>query len=233
MKTPIDVIKGTIVDWDERTQELTIKAHYDDINTMLRREYKDVSIQLHDSLPLSQEQRKMCYSLLNAIAEWAGNGRDETKQIMKYEFLIQHLEFVSEELFSLSNAPMSLVCCFQSFLVDFIISNGIPTKRPLIEYVDDIEQYVYSCMIHKQCCVCGKPAELHHWDKIGMGRDRNEVDQVGMKAMPLCRTHHTECHTIGQKEFDRAYYLSPVEIDKTILKIYGIKKGQKNNVKSN
>lgn len=30
MKTPVDTIKGRIVGYDERTQELLIRAHYDD-----------------------------------------------------------------------------------------------------------------------------------------------------------------------------------------------------------
>ena len=60
-----------------------------------------------------------------------------------------------------------------------------------------------------------------------MGRNRDEIIHEGMEAMPLCRTHHAECHTMGQKEFDEKYHLEGgVPLDRTLCKIYGLKKKQ-------
>ena len=42
----IDHVKGRIVEYDERRGELVIRAPYSDFATMVRREYKDVDIQL-------------------------------------------------------------------------------------------------------------------------------------------------------------------------------------------
>ena len=87
MKTPIDVVDGVITDVDERSGMITIKARYDDWVTLIRREYKNVKVQLIDSRKLSDKQRKSCYALIAEIADFVGEGRDRTKEWMKIKFL--------------------------------------------------------------------------------------------------------------------------------------------------
>ena len=225
MKSPIDTIVGTITDYDERTGILTIKALYPDYVTMIRRQYKKCNIQLVDSRPLSDKQRRACYALLREISDFTGQGPDSAKEYMKLKFLVEDLSETADKIFSLSNAPMSLVCAFQRFLVRFILEWDIPTHFPLMQFVDDINDYVYACLINKKCCVCGKRAELHHIERVGMGRGRGEIIHEGMEAFPLCREHHTECHSIGQQTFNEKYHLERgIELDKTLCKIYGLKR---------
>ena len=167
----------------------------------------------------------MCYAFIRAIAEWSGSSSEEIKEAFKLEFWADKVDTLADKIFSLSNAPMSLVAEFQRFLIDFIISNDVPVKRPLREYVDDVAHYTYMCLIHKKCAVCGRKADLHHIDAIGMGNDRREVEHLGREVMSLCREHHTEIHTIGKAEFMEKYHLDGgMEADKTILKIYGLKR---------
>lgn len=229
MKTPIDVVRGAITDYDERSGVLTIKAQYPDWVTMVKRGYKNCNVQLIDSRPLSDKQRRACYALLREISDFTGQGTDSTKEWMKLKFLSEDLDETADKIFSLSNAPMSLVCAFQRFLVRFILEWDIPTRFPLVSMVDDIHDYIYACLINRKCCVCGKRADLHHVDRVGMGRDREEIIHEGMEALPLCREHHQECHMIGQKTFNDKYHLdSGIEIDRTICKIYGLKGTRKN-----
>lgn len=229
MKTPIDVVRGAITDYDERSGVLTIKAQYPDWVTMVKRGYKNCNVQLIDSRPLSDKQRRACYALLREISDFTGQGTDSTKEWMKLKFLAEDLDETADKIFSLSNAPMSLVCAFQRFLVRFILEWDIPTRFPLASMVDDIHDYIYACLINRKCCVCGKRADLHHVDRVGMGRDREEIIHEGMEALPLCREHHQECHMIGQQTFNDKYHLdSGIEIDRTICKIYGLKGTKKN-----
>ena len=174
MKTPIDVVKGRIVDVDERGT-VTIKAHYDDWFTLTKREYKDCLVQMVDARPLSDKQRKACYALIREIAEYTGMGNDPTKEYMKLKFLADDLGETADKIFSLSNAPMSLVCAFQRFLVRFILDWDIPCRFSLLEFVDDIQDYIYSCLVNKKCVICGKHADLHHVDHVGIGSDRDEM----------------------------------------------------------
>lgn len=217
------MLKGKIIDLREDGTAI-IQAQVP-IDQVLHRQVKECYIDLIDSRPLSDKQRKMCYALINAIADWSGSSTEEIKEAFKLEFWAEKVDTLADKIFSLANAPMSLVAEFQKFLVNFIISNDVPVKRPLLEYVDDIAHYTYMCLINKKCVVCGKRADLHHIDTIGMGNNRKEVEHLGREVMSLCREHHTEMHTIGAKDFLNLYHLNGgVVADKTILKIYGLKK---------
>ena len=77
--------------------------------------------------------------------------------------------------------------------------------------------------MNKRCAVCGRKAELHHVDHVGMGRNRKEICHIGMRALPLCREHHTEIHKVGQTDFLKRYILEPVKIDERIAKVYRLK----------
>lgn len=197
-----------------------------DTTRFIHQGIKECYVDYIDSRPLSDKQRKMCYALINAIAEWSGSSSTEIKEAFKLEFWAERIDTLSDKIFSLSNAPMSLVAEFQKFLVNFILDNDIPTKRPLREYVDDIDHYVYMCLINKKCAVCGKkPVELNHIDTVGMGNDRTEVQHEGREAISLCREHHKEYHDIGKLSFFEKYHFERgVEIDKTILKIYKLRR---------
>lgn len=227
MKTPFDIVQGRIVDYDEKRGEAIIRAPAD-IYAMLKREYKTCQVQFVDSRPLSDKQRRTCYKLIGEIADYTGQGKDSTKEWMKLKFLTEDFQQTADALFSLSNAPMSLVCAFQRFLVRFILEWDIPCSFPLLEFVDDIQDYVYSCLVNKKCCICGAHTQLHHVDRVGMGRNREEIIHEGMEAMPLCDKHHTEVHTIGQDSFNNKYHLDGgIVLDKTLCRIYRLK-GNKN-----
>lgn len=217
------MLKGKVVGLSE-DGTATIKAQVP-LAQFLHREVKEVYVDMIDSRPLSDKQRRMCYALVKAIADWAGNGSEEVKEAFKLDFWAERVDTLSDKIFSLSNAPMSLVAEFQRFLVAFILTHDVPTKRPLREYVDDIEAYTYLCLVRRRCAVCGRRAELHHIDAIGMGNDRAEVQHEGREVMSLCREHHTELHAVGKAEFMTKYHLDGgVPCDKTIMKIYGLRR---------
>ena len=217
------MIKGQLIELHEDGRAV-IEAILP-VHQVIHRDVKEVYVDLIDSRPLSDKQRRMCYALIGAISEWSGSSVDDIKTAFKLEFWAGEVDTIADKIFSLSNAPMSLVAEFQRFLVGFIISNGVPTKRPLLEYVDDVENYTYLCLIHKKCAVCGRRADLHHVDAIGMGNDRTAVTHLGREVISLCREHHTEIHSIGKAEFMAKYHLDGgIEADKTILKIYGLRR---------
>lgn len=218
----IDKVVGKITGYDERRGVVLIEAPFADFARMCRREYKEVTITFKDSRPLSERQRKCCYAMIRDIAEWSGYGSTEIKEIMKFDFAASMVDDM--ETFSLSDAPMSTVAAFQKFLARFIIEHDVPTRRSMLDYVDDVQDYVYACLAAKKCVVCGRKADLHHCEAVGMGRNRDEIIHEGMVVLPLCREHHTEAHQIGQKTFEDKYHIKGVEADKTVCRIYGLKK---------
>ena len=217
------MVKGKIVNVLE-DGKVMIMADIN-ISKYVKQDIKECYIDYIDSRNLSDKQRKFCYSLINAIADWSGSTTQEIKEAFKLEFWADKVDTLADKIFSLSNAPMSLVAEFQRFLIEFVLSNDVPTKFPLIDYVDDIDHYVYMCLIHKKCAICGKKAELHHIDTVGMGNDRAEIIHEGRECLSLCREHHTKMHQIGKQEFFEKYHLNGgIKIDKTILKIYGLRR---------
>lgn len=222
MADVIDRVRGTITAYDERRGVVTIEAPYADFAAMCRREYKQVDITMLDSRPLSDKQRRSCYAMIREIADWSGYEPDEIKDMMKFNFLASLVD--SMDTFSLSDASMSTVAAFQTFLARFIVAHDVPTKKPMLDYVDDVEAYIYACLAAKKCPVCGRKADLHHVDAVGMGRDRTHIIHEGMEVLPLCREHHTEIHTTGKSDFCKKYHLpGGVPADKTICKLYHLK----------
>ena len=136
------------------------------------------------------------------------------------------MQTLESEMFSLSDCSVTTCREFISFLIDFMIENGVPSKIPLYEQCEDIRRYVYACLIHKTCCVCGKRgADVHHLSgsRVGHGGLKwREKDQTGAKVIPLCREHHTICHN-GEAAFLERYHLEGIEMDAAIKKVYKVK----------
>lgn len=217
----MEILQGKIVDISPHG--VTVFVPYDNIDRLCKRQYDEVEVGFKDGRTLAPSQRRKAYALMGEIAEWSGTDKEEVKEIVKHQFIAQHLEGLQKELFSLSDCDMTTAKEFISYLIDFIVAWEVPTKLPLVEYCEDIKRYIYACLTHKQCAVCGKrPCDLHHFgsDRIGMGNDRREVNHLGRECLPLCREHHMETDQIGDGAFITKYHLEPVEIDEKIAKIY-------------
>ncbi len=169
----------------------------------------------HDGRTLSAKQRSKIILLCQEIAEW--QGEDDT--ILRYDFIKRFCALYGElvgyrPIFSLSDASMSEAKELIGWLIDFCLEWGVPMRRPLIQYSEDIGRYLYACLIHRKCCLCGaENSDTHHTTAVGMGVNRDEIDHVGMEAMALCRVHHTEAHTMGQPDFDERYKVFGIRID--------------------
>ena len=95
-------------------------------------------------------------------------------------------------------------------LIEFSLEHGIQLSDLAINRTDDIGKYLYYCIKHKRCAVCGRLGEIHHVDTIGMGNDRRHVDDSEYRKICLCREHHIEVHKIGLNDFEKKH------------KVYGI-----------
>lgn len=183
----------------------------------------EVRVIWQDSRCITNEQRRKAWALMTEIAVYQGQGKDDVYREQAAAFSLKNLETMQGQLFHLSTATVSEARAFITLLIEIIIEYGIPTKEPLYGLCDDLPRYMYACLINKKCAVCGRKAELHHYDRVGMGNNRNEINHIGMRAMAVCREHHREIDTIGQKAFDEKYHLEPVAIDENIAKKYRLR----------
>lgn len=152
---------------------------------------------------ITADQRKKIYATIADFSMFFGYPPEEMKEVMKYQFMAA----TGIDYFSLGNCCVTVASTFISHLLDFALEWGVPLSEPLIDRCEDIEKAVYSSLMHKRCVVCGQPGEVHHWDAIGMGRDRGNVDDSHLRKICLCRKHHNEAHNTGRDSFEQRYHV--------------------------
>lgn len=212
----MEILDGKIADYSNGI--ITAKADFNNTERFCRISPGECLIVLKDSRTITAEQRKKAYALLGEIADYMGEMPEYTKRLFKLKFIHDELKGIADDVFSLSNCDVTIAHDFIAYLIDFIIAHEIPTKVPLAELCEDVEKFVYACAMKKICCVCGKKAELHHYDAIGSRYDRDKPVHEGLRALPLCRQHHIRAHEISKETFLEEYHLQPITIDKSICK---------------
>lgn len=159
---------------------------------------------------ITEQQRKYIYQLFHDIGDCFGNSPEEIKSQLKE--IYAHLEEIPA--FSLSDCSQNIAAGFIDFLIIFAVENKVPLKENPIKHITDLEKYQLACIKNKVCCVCGKVAEIHHYDAIGISHKRGKPeDEVTLRKMALCRVHHTEAHTIGRETFCNKYHVTPVLVN--------------------
>lgn len=181
-----------------------------EINPFLveRQEIKSCLVKYDDGRTIRADQRKKAYAIMADISEHTGHEPEQIKELMKYYYIARY----GGGYFSLSDCTVSVARDFISYLIDFCFEQGIGTRDTLLNNTDDINRYLYSCLLNRKCAVCNKKAEIHHCEgsRVGMGFNRNKIDNEGRFAIALCRKCHNQAHSDEYGFFDKH-------------KIYGIK----------
>lgn len=190
----------------EETVFLATAPSHQLVDVIRKKRIATAELRLDDGRCISAEQRKKAYATIRDIADYTGYMPEEQKEWLK----VEHILRTGGERFSLSNCSMDQAREFINTILEFALENGIPLSERGMERTEDIGRYLYCCLLHKKCAVCGRKGEVHHVDAIGMGNDRRAVDDRFHRKLCLCREHHTMAHQIGMKDFTHMY------------KVYGI-----------
>lgn len=184
-----------------------------------------VMVLWHDKRGISPEQRRKAWALVGEISAAYGylsaGDREQLNADLKRQFLIQRMDELTAEAikrFSLSDCDQTTARLYITYLIDFVIEHDIPTKELTADLCEDIAAYVYKCLEYRRCAICRHPADVHHVDRVGMGRDRDDICHIGMEAISLCREHHEEAHRHGDAALLERYHLEPVKIDERLAK---------------
>lgn len=196
---------------------VTIQVRADAQSWCLDHEAREAEIRLDDGRSITAAQRRKIYATIRDIADWMGDTPDAVKVFFKWSFCGDE----EHEDFSLSDVDRETACEFLSYLIDFCIQNGVPCSDPLWDRCEDVERYVCACIMHRVCCITGKPnAQIHHVDRIGMGRNRDTICQVGMLAVPLDAGIHTMLHYEGgEDEFYKKHHIVPVPLTEKMCRV--------------
>lgn len=160
--------------------------------------------------------------MIGDFARYTGYSPEDAKEWLKYFFIRDK----NADYFSLSNTSVTNAREFIDYLVDFFFENDIPTRSPMIEQADDINRYLYHCLEHRKCAVCNAPAEVHHVDRIGMGRDREAIVHVGLRAIALCWKHHNEAHQ-DERKFLELHHIYGIKLDEYLCSILNLNTKEK------
>lgn len=181
----------------------------------------EVKVILQDLRKITEQQRKFIFALIGEISHYTGEHKEE----LRLRLSVANAIYREIETESLSNASVSYANDLIEFIILHMIDHEIPfSNKPLLEYEYSFNtKQVYAMALKRICVVCGRRADLHHLDKIGMGNNRNKIDHVGLRVLPLCREHHNEIHNTGDDKFINKYILTPIVVDKKLD--YFIKKG--------
>lgn len=163
----------------------------------------NAEIRIDDNRTITVDQRKKIFATIKDIALYTGHHPEDLRAILLYDYCID----TGEIPFSLSNCSISQARDYITFIIDFILKHNIPLSDAALSRTDDIDKYLYGCIKHKRCCICGRNGETHHYDSIGMGNDRKTVDDSKYRKIQLCRKHHSEAHTIGRDTFEKKYHV--------------------------
>lgn len=193
----------------------SVKEEKDDTRLMIRiqgkklkdmfldKRIKTAEIRFDDGRMISALQRKKAYATIRDISDYTGYLPEQQKEWLKY----LHIERTGADYISLSDCTMDEAREFINTILEYAIEEGIPLSDLAINRTDDIGKYLYYCIKHKKCCICGRPGEIHHVDTIGMGNDRRKLDDSDHRKMCLCRNHHTIAHSRGMTAFEKMYHV--------------------------
>ncbi|PWL41369.1 MAG: hypothetical protein DBY45_10165 [Clostridiales bacterium] len=180
---------------------------------LLKKQIGLVELRLSDGREISNEQRKKIFAIIRDISLWSGHDPEYLRQYLTWDYRSRN----SIDVFSLSNVDMTTAKEFINYLIDFCFYHSIPTKDTLLNQTDDIGKYLYLCLEHRKCAICNQPAEVHHVNRIGMGRDREKIVHIGLKAAALCGKHHDAAHRNEQALFTE-YCIYGITLDEYLCK---------------
>ena len=212
------ILSGRVTGYEPESGEMTIRARYENVMDMARKQYKACEVRLDDGRVITAAQRRKARALVADICNWAGydvkSESDNVHEILKAYMCADW----GYEDFSLANTDVTTAREYINYLIEFCLRNDVPCLDRLLNRTDDIDAYLYACLFYGKCAVCGRKAEVHHWDAVGMGRDRTQIPHEGMRAISLCREHHTEAHAVGRESFEREYHLYGIKLDQILCR---------------
>ena len=215
------MFKAIFWDYQEDERGAWVKCHIPNeiIDERFISEVMRGEVKIDDGRRISSDQRKKIYALIKDISNHTGHHPEYLKEHMKYEFMAQE----DKEYFSLSNVDMTTARYFIESILEFCFEWEVPFATKTHELAKEIGNYLYLCLLHKKCAICGKQnAHIHHVDAVGSGRNRNEVDHTQLRLIALCAEHHQETHTIGWETFDKKHKVAGIKVNAQTIKRLGI-----------
>ncbi|MDR0905808.1 MAG: hypothetical protein LBN00_06510 [Oscillospiraceae bacterium] len=233
-------MNGTGYLQDVTENGFSVFVPFSDTDWIQKHMINEFEVRIDDGRTISSDQRRKTFALIHDITEFvsapmpAARKRENVEMLRQMQLLYlidrtdseavrrrltyHFCELSQIDLFSLSDVDMTTAREFIDYLVELCVVHGIPCEDTLLNRCEDIGRYLYSCVANRRCCICGTRADIHHVDHVGL-RDRHKIHNLGLRVQPLCREHHNEVGTIGQKSFDDKYHTESIALDEHLCDI--------------
>lgn len=178
------------------------------------------SVEFEDTRTITPDQRKLIYALFKDMQNYTGYFQYWWKNILKhmfeYEYGVENISFADGAI------SIEIASLFIEYVIDCCFKWGVPFKERHYHMHSDAKKLLFKYLMNRRCMCCGKKAEIHHYDAIGMGRSRKTYDHTQSRYLSLCREHHNEAHSVTKDEFMIKHQLVPIKLNEEQLKQIGV-----------
>lgn len=209
--------KAVFFDYHETDKGAWFKVHVPGwfLNKKIIQRWMNGIIKIDDGRTISAKQRKLIYALFKDISLYTGYEVEELKELLKIDFMIDK----DRDYFSLSDVEMRVATEFIEYILEFMFAWDIPINKKVVVLAREVNNFLYLCLMHRKCAVCGCHADIHHHENlVGMGMDRTKHNHIDSRFIALCRVHHNECHNIGHKMFEDKYKITAIKLNEAAIK---------------
>ena len=167
---------------------------------------------------INGSQRRKAYATMQDIGESLGYELEEIKKALKIKFI----NSTAYDEISLSDCSKAAASDFINFIIRLGYEMGVQWEEHPRKRMDSLEKWLRLCLDQKICAVSAKPGKRyvidnsgeiiheHHTDSIGMGRDRQKIDDSKLKKISLSAKYHNEAHDIGWESFKKKYHVEGI-----------------------
>ena len=175
----------------------------------------ECEVSITDPYTITDKQRRKVFALVNDIETHTGQPRDWLREMFQ-----DYVTFLNgyDKRISLSDCTRKQAGELIDVIIEWIFENDIPLRYKTSDLIKNDRTFLYMATINRKCVICGKHAELAHYQAVGRGRNRRKIEHFGNKVLALCHSHHQEQHTIGMDSFNSKYHLinSWVDVDEKL-----------------
>lgn len=170
----------------------------------------EVDVIINDPYTITDKQRRKVFALVNDIEAHIGQPRDWLREMFQ-----DYVTFLNgyDKRISLSDCTRKQAGELIDVIIEWIFENDIPLRYKTSDLIKNDRTFLYMATINRKCVICGKHAEIAHYQAVGRGRNRRKIEHFGNKVLALCSNHHREQHTIGMDSFNSKYHLTDSWVD--------------------
>ncbi|MFD3219933.1 putative HNHc nuclease [Staphylococcus saprophyticus] len=175
----------------------------------------EVDVIVNDPYTITDKQRRKVFALVNDIEAHTGQPRHWLREMFQ-----DYVTFLNgyDKRISLSDCTRKQAGELIDVIIEWIFENDIPLRFKTSDLIKNDRTFLYMATINRKCVICGKHAELAHYQAVGRGRNRRKIDHTDNKVLALCIFHHKQQHDMGMQSFNEKYHLenSWVPVDRRL-----------------